>query len=72
MLGRKLGTGCQLKYSDELLLSNMDTVNLLQRRIEGIAGGFILVPVLTKNAEESHEMIFNTNKMLHHASLETS
>ena len=41
MLGRKLGTGCQLKYSDELLMSNMDTVNLLQHRIETMAGGFI-------------------------------
>jgi hypothetical protein len=55
MLGRKLGTGCQLKYSDELLISNMDTVNLLQHRIEAMAGGFIPTSVLTPNADLSYQ-----------------
>ena len=77
MLGCKLGTDCQLKYSDELLISNMDTVNLLQRRIEAIAVGVIPISVLTKIADYrtllqkgktakivagSHEVVSNTDE----------
>jgi hypothetical protein len=47
MLVRKLGTGCQLKYSDELFIS--DCKDLLQHRIEEMADGLIPTSILTPN-----------------------
>ena len=49
ILGRKLGTGCQLKYSDGLLIS--DCQDLLQHRIEAMADGFIPTSILTPNQD---------------------